>query len=51
MYDPILRTHKLKWKLDWYYSFSIDYSYRVLFKFLDRDKILFLNVWDHDIYK
>ncbi len=49
---PSLHTEKLspKWKDVW--SFRIDDSYRIIFKFLNKDKILFLNVGPHDwVYK
>ena len=49
--NPRLKTHKLNWKLEWYYSFSVDYSYRILFEFMDDWNVLFLNIWDHNIYK
>jgi hypothetical protein len=49
--NPKLKTHKLSWNLSWYFSFSIDYSYRILFEFLENWDILFLNIWDHSIYK
>ena len=40
---PSLHTEKLfpKWKEVW--SFRIDKNYRVVFRFLDKDKVLFLN--------
>ena len=50
-FDPTLRTHKLSGKLKGFYSFSIDYSHRILFQFLEDETILFLNVGDHDIYR
>jgi Txe/YoeB family toxin of Txe-Axe toxin-antitoxin module len=49
---PSLNTEKLspKWKEIW--SFRIDKSYRIVFRFLDKDKVLFLNAGPHDwIYK
>ncbi len=51
IWDLQLRTHKLSWKLFWYYSFSIDYNYRILFEIQSNWDILFINIWDHDIYK
>ena len=49
---PSLHTEKLspRWKNVW--SFRIDDSYRIVFRLLDKDKILFLNIGPHDwIYK
>lgn len=49
---PSLHTEKLspKWKNVW--SFRIDDNYRIIFRFLDNNSILFLNVGPHNwIYK
>lgn len=51
-HHPSLRTEKLspKWKEVW--SFRIDKNYRIVFRFLDKNKVLFLNAGTHDwIYK
>lgn len=50
-FHPSLKTHKLKGKLKNYYAFSVDYSYRVMFKFMDKDKMLFVNIGSHKIYE
>ncbi len=52
--DPFhrsLKTHRLSGKMKDYYSFSITYSYRVLFKFLDKNRALFIDIGTHEIYK
>jgi len=54
--DPsslILETHPLGGKYKGYWAFSIDYSYRIMFKFLNATKteVAFVNVGTHDIYK
>lgn len=49
--DPRLHTHKLKGELGKYWSFSIDYSYRVLFEKDSDGNVIFLNIGDHDIYR
>jgi len=46
-----LKTHRLRGKLSKYYSFSINYQYRVLFEFLDEKTVVFINVGTHEIYK
>ena len=48
---PPLKTHKLSGKMKSYYSFSVSYSYRVLFKFLSKNEALFINIGTHEIYK
>lgn len=52
--DPFelsLKTHKLTGKLKEYYSFSIDYQYRIIFEFAKKDIIWFHSVGTHEIYK
>jgi len=51
MYDARLRTHKLQWKLQKYFSFSVDYSYRIIFEVMEDNSILFINIWGHQICK
>lgn len=49
-FDSRLNTHKLKgFKNLW--SFSISYSHRILFEFLNRNSVLFVDVGTHEIYK
>lgn len=51
-YHKSLKTHKLRGKLKDYYSFSIDYHFRVLFKFTQkRKKAVFIDVGTHQIYR
>lgn len=54
MVDPFsktLRTHKLTGKLEGYWSFSIDYSHRIIFRFIPEDTVIFFDIGDHSIYK
>ena len=46
-----LRTHKLQGDLKNYWSFSITHSYRVVFKFINKDIALFYDIDDHRIYQ
>jgi len=50
-FDPKLKTHKLKGRLSDFWSFSILYSYRIIFDFSDENTIRFYSVGDHDIYE
>ena len=45
-----LRVHKLKGKLKNYWSYSVDENYRVLFGFIDRNKIIYFHIGTHEIY-
>lgn len=49
-FDPMLKTHKLKGKLEGYWSFSINYAHRILFEF-DGDEVEFIDVGTHSIYR
>jgi len=50
-FDKRLKTHKLKGKFENYWSFSINYSYRILFEFSDKDEVGFIDVGTHSIYE
>lgn len=49
-FDKRLKTHKLSGKYGKYWSFSISGSHRIMFEFLDKNEIVFINIGDHDIY-
>ncbi len=49
-FDPRLKTHKLSGVLDGFFSFSINYSYRIIFKFIDSSVVHFHQIGTHDIY-
>ena len=51
--DPFstqLKTHKLTGKLAGLWAFSINYNDRIIFKFLGKQKVLFLKIGSHEIY-
>jgi len=51
-FDAGLKTHKLKGRLQGFLSFSIGYSYRIIFEFSrDRRTVYFHSVGNHDIYE
>ena len=50
-FDPKLKTHKLHGVLKDYWAFSISYSYRIGFTFVDGDTVRFHAIGSHDIYK
>lgn len=49
-FDPRLKTHKLKGRLDNFWAFSINLRYRIIFKFQDDNKIRFYAIGDHSLY-
>lgn len=50
-FDPRLRTHKLTGALKDYWAFSVTYSDRVLFKFINDKEIIFYKIGSHEIYR
>jgi mRNA-degrading endonuclease YafQ of YafQ-DinJ toxin-antitoxin module len=48
VFDKRLRTHKLKGVLSDYYSFSISYSDRIVFRILDDGGVLLVDIGSHD---
>jgi mRNA-degrading endonuclease YafQ of YafQ-DinJ toxin-antitoxin module len=50
-FDPRLKTHKLGGSLKGYWSYSIDYQYRVLFRFDGSDKVVYFDIGDHRVYR
>lgn len=52
--DPkhsFLKTHKLKGKLSSYFSFSVNYKYRIVFEYENKETAILLAVGDHDVYR
>jgi len=50
-FDRRLKTHKLKGKLDEFWAFSVDFHYRIIFKFQDSNTVRFYVIGDHSIYR
>ena len=49
--NKLLKVHKLHGRLAKHYSFSVNYSYRIVFNYLTKDKAVLFTIGDHDIYK
>lgn len=49
-FDLGLKTHKLKGRLDEFWAFSVNYRYRIIFKFQD-NSVRFYIIGDHSLYK
>jgi mRNA-degrading endonuclease YafQ of YafQ-DinJ toxin-antitoxin module len=45
-----LKVHKLSGPFDTYHSFSVNYSYRILFDYVSQEEVVLLKVGTHDIY-
>mgnify|MGYP001569112472 CR=1 FL=1 len=50
-FHPGLETHKLHGKDKDAWSFSVDRRYRIKFSFLENNRVLFLDIGLHDIYR
>lgn len=47
-FDNRLKTHKLTGKLKDLWAFRIDYDCRVIFKFINNNEVLFIDIGGHD---
>ena len=50
-FDSRLKTHKLHGSQEGFMSFSVDYSYRIIFEFVKEDLVIFYEIGTHDIYE
>jgi len=50
-FHPGLKTHALSGNLRGLHSFSIDYAYRIIFRFESDEAATFIDVGTHSIYK
>lgn len=51
VYDSRLGTHKLHGELQDYWSYRVNDSYRVLFRFVGSDEVIYYDIGTHDIYR
>ena len=47
----ILEVHKLNGKFKYYFGFSVNYKFRIVFRYVSKNEVLFTDIGDHDIYK
>jgi mRNA-degrading endonuclease YafQ of YafQ-DinJ toxin-antitoxin module len=47
-YDLSLKTHKLSGDLEGLWSLSINYEIRVIFKFVNKNKVLLIDIGTHE---
>lgn len=47
----LLKVHKLNGPYKDSYSFSVNYAYRIIFQYQNKNKVAMLGIGDHDIYK
>lgn len=51
VFNPRLKTHKLHGKYQKYWAFSVSGPYRIMFDLISQNKVIFINIGDHDIYR
>ncbi len=51
LFDKRLKTHKLSGKLRDFWSFSVDYHYRIVFELKSENIIIFHKIGNHSIYR
>ena len=49
-FDPRLRAHKLKGPLEGYYAYSVNFQYRILFRFINDHETVYYDIGTHEIY-
>jgi len=49
--DPRLKTHNLKGELVGFWAYSINYHYRIMFKFMGNNEVLYIDIGTHEIYR
>ncbi len=47
----ILKVHKLHGRFSGRFAFSVNYKFRIAFRYVSKNNVLFLDIGDHDIYK
>ena len=50
-FDPRIHTHKLKGELKGYWAYSVNREYRILFRFLKNNEVIYYDIGTHEIYK
>ena len=50
-FDSRLHTHRLGGALKDYWSYYINRKYRILFRFINGDEVLYYDIGTHDIYE
>jgi len=51
LFDSRLKTHRLTGKLKAFWSFSINFRYRIIFEIVDEKTVWFHSVGTHNVYR
>lgn len=47
----LLKVHKLNGRLQEFYGFSVNYKFRIVFEYGDKNTVFLLKIGPHDIYQ
>lgn len=47
----MLNVHKLNGKFSEYFSFSVNYKFRIVFRYTSKEDVMFVDIGGHEIYK
>ena len=47
----VLKVHKLHGRFSGCLAFSVNYKFRIAFRYVSKNEVLLLDIGDHDIYK
>ncbi|OIO72517.1 MAG: hypothetical protein AUJ85_10110 [Elusimicrobia bacterium CG1_02_37_114] len=50
-FDRRINTHKLKGELKGYWVYSVNYQYRILFRFSGAGEVIYYDIGTHEIYR
>lgn len=51
VFDICLHAHKLKGELEGYWSYYVNRKYRILFRFISKNEVIYYDIGTHEIYK
>ncbi|MBU0999422.1 hypothetical protein KKG24_03960 [Patescibacteria group bacterium] len=47
----ILEVHKLNGKFKEYFGFSVNYKFRIVFRYVSKNEVIFVDIGGHEIYR
>ena len=50
-HNPVLKTHKLTGEFNGYSAFSVNFYYRVIFRYKNNKEVYFVEIGGHEVYK
>ena len=50
-FDKRLHTHRLRGELEGFWSYWVNYQYRILFRFLKEDEVIYYDIGTHEVYR